>query len=101
MTTAALQRIDDNQLKLTGQLDFYSVPKLWQQLRPLLQKAQPVILDLGSLENTNSAGLAMLIEAMDVVKKSGGTLQLLHPPESLLEIAQMCHVTELIQGSAG
>lgn len=101
MSDAGLQRVSDKEVALTGDLDFFSVPALWKQLMPILKKGQQLTLDLKPVGHINSAGLAMLIEAIDETRKAGGKLRILNPPAPLVDIAQMCNVVELVQEPAG
>lgn len=81
---------------LEGELSFASVPELLGQGLKEFNFSSTVHLDLGGIKHADSAGLALLLEWMDIARRSGGSLSLSQLPESLLDIARMSNVEGLL-----
>jgi len=72
--------------QLTGQLDFSSVARLltangWLQ-------GDQVQIDMSHVEQSNSAGLALLLEWMKIAQQKGLQIKYHNVPEQLLVIAR-------------
>ncbi|MDH5472646.1 MAG: STAS domain-containing protein [Gammaproteobacteria bacterium] len=73
-------------VKLTGRLDFSSVASLLAK-NDWLQGDQLQI-DMADVEQSNSAGLALLLEWMKIAQKKGLQIKYHNVPEQLLVIAR-------------
>jgi phospholipid transport system transporter-binding protein len=93
---ASLSESGDGRWILAGNLDFATVPQVWPALERVLGLGQPVKLSLGQVDHANSAGLVLLIEALDVARRSGSTLSLADIPGDLLDLARMSSCEALI-----
>ena len=96
MSEASLSEAGDGRWALTGNLDFTTVPQVWPALERVLGRGQPVSLSLGRVGHTNSAGLVMLIEALDVAQRAGSSLSLVDIPAELHDLARMSSCEDLI-----
>lgn len=96
MNEASLSESEDGRWVLAGDLDFATVPQVWPALERVLGLGQPIKLSLGQVEHANSAGLVLLIEALDVARRSGSTLSLVDIPGDLLDLARMSSCEALI-----
>ncbi|MCW9012656.1 MAG: STAS domain-containing protein [Gammaproteobacteria bacterium] len=85
MTAAFKQQ--DGQLKLAGVLDFHSVADLLKGDQSWLQGDQ-ISIDLTEITQTNSAGLALLLEWMKMAQQKGLQIKYHSVPEQLLVIAR-------------
>lgn len=96
MTGARL--IDDGggRFSLQGVLDFGTVTALRDQGEPLFQAGGRVRIDLAGVETANSAGLALLVEWLDMARARGASLQLANMPESLTRIAAFSNLQDLL-----
>lgn len=81
---------------LAGELSFASVPGLLDQGLKEFDFASSIQLDLGDIDHADSAGLALLLEWMDIARAAGGSLSLKHIPDSLLDIARMSNLEALL-----
>nr|WP_242482206.1 STAS domain-containing protein [Thiocystis violacea] len=86
---------------MSGVLDFMTVPRLAKEGDVLLKGAQSrgleqVEVDLSGIESANSAGLALLLEWMDMARTRGLRLTYLHLPESLGRIAAVSNLHRLL-----
>ena len=96
MTEVSLSEAGDGRWALSGDLDFTTVPQVWPALEQILGRGQPVRLSLDRVGHTNSAGLVMLIEALDVARRAGSALSLVDIPAELRDLARMSSCEELI-----
>jgi len=96
---AGLERGADGRVRLSGDLDFTTVPVIWPELESLLRDGSAIELSLAGVDHTNSAALAMLIEALAVAKRNGGRLVLADIPAELLDLARMSSCEELVGGA--
>jgi len=51
----------------------------------------PVVIDLGSVTHSNSAGLALMIEWLAEAQRAGRTIRFENIPNSLRQISTVCH----------
>lgn len=83
-------------VRLDGVLDFASVPTLWQELAPLVERRHELTLSLAGVERTNSAGLVLLVEALDHARRHGCRLTFTDLPDDLLALARMSRCEALL-----
>lgn len=96
--SAALEAAGDG-FRIVGALDFDSVPTLYRATDELLARS-PVRLELGAVERADSAGVALLLEWRRQAHRRNVDLTLGHVPESLLRVARLSGVEDLLTGSA-
>ena len=96
MSEASLSEAGDGRWDLAGELTFTTVPQVWPALERVLGRGQPVSLSLGRIGHANSAGLVLLLEALDVARRAGSTLSLIDIPAELLDLARMSSCEDLI-----
>ncbi len=97
--SAAENSANNNTLRLEigGQLDFNSVPQLLAELQPHMeQSAAHITVDLGAVEQANSAALALLVECQVLARGAGSVVEFLNMPDSVGKIAEVCGVSELL-----
>ncbi|QOV87484.1 STAS domain-containing protein [Humisphaera borealis] len=81
-------------LSVRGEIDLHNSPELRTEVLDLLNKQSPkrLILNLGQVPYMDSSAIAVLVESLQKVRKSGGRVLLtdLQPRvKSLLEIARL------------
>lgn len=96
MTGARLIDDGEGRFSLQGVLDFGTVTALRDQGEPLFQAGGQVRIDLAGVETANSAGLALLVEWLDMARARGASLQLANMPESLTRIAAFSNLQDLL-----
>lgn len=94
-----LESAGNNRWLLQGRLDFSTVPVAWRRLAPLLSVSGPLVLSLSGVTGSNSAALAMLLQALERAGSTGCDLQFTDFPADLLALAQMCNCEELLKKS--
>lgn len=98
--TAALQRVRDDRWRIDGDLDFESVVDLRPRLRDALRAGRSIDLDLGGVTRANSAALALLLQWQEDARRDGATLVVRNPPASLLDLARLSNLRDLLSVAA-
>ncbi|MFZ1539148.1 MAG: STAS domain-containing protein [Chromatiaceae bacterium] len=81
---------------LAGVLDFQTVPSLLRDGNRMLAGEGPLDLDLVEVHEANSAGLALLLEWIDLAGRRGRPLRLYNLPESLVDLADLANLGPLL-----
>jgi phospholipid transport system transporter-binding protein len=81
---------------LEGVLDFQSVPSLLSDGNRMLAGEGPLDLDLVAVREANSAGLALLLEWIDLAGRRRRPLRLYNLPESVVNLADLANVGPLL-----
>ena len=89
-----IEAVADNQFRISGDLDFQTVPGVWKSSLSLFGGHQSLTIDLSGVSRSNSAGLGLLVEWMRYAKAQGCTIKFLNLPEQMLQVAQLCGVDE-------
>ncbi len=100
MSLASLQVIDDGQLRLSGELNFDSVPAVWDELQLKIHAGGQLVLSLSGVTHSNSAGLAMLVEALELAREQDVQLRFEAIPESLMDLARMSNIDSFLDSGA-
>lgn len=101
MSEAQLTAAGDSRFELSGTLDFASVPQIWPALDAALRDGATLTLALGGVERANSAGLVLLIEALDVARARGCTLHFSDMPDELRDLAHLSNCDALVGSGEG
>ena len=97
--TVELESAASNRWLLNGRLDFATVPLAWKRLAPLLSVSGPLVLSLEGVTGSNSAALAMLIQALEQANSAGCSLKFVGFPPDLMALAKMCNCDDLLVGA--
>jgi phospholipid transport system transporter-binding protein len=87
-----------NHWLLSGSLNLASVPVLWEQVASLISVAGPLTISLKGVEQSSSAGLAVLLQALQVARSHDCDLKFEHIPDDLAALAQVSNVLSLLSG---
>jgi phospholipid transport system transporter-binding protein len=96
MKSARIVAVADGRFRVEGVLDFSTVGHLFAEGRRLFSAGGPLDVDLGEVVQTNSAGLALLLEWLDLARRSNVSLRFRNLPESLARIAELTNLTTLL-----
>ncbi len=96
MSRATLDCTDDGRLAVRGEFGFTTASDLLAQGRTRLDSGRDQVIDLSGVTGSDSAGLALMLEWMDQFRAAGRQLHFLNVPESLLEIARVSNLAELL-----
>jgi phospholipid transport system transporter-binding protein len=79
-----------------GVLDFESVAPLVAESRRLFVGKKRLEVDLRGVRAANSAGLALLLEWLDLARRNGVSLRFQNLPESLARLAALTNLTGML-----
>ena len=96
MTRAVLSDAGNGRWRIEGELDFSTVPAVWDQLELLIEQRHELVLSLGGVQRTNSAALALLVEALDQARRHGCRLRLEEVPGDLVDLARMSRCEQFL-----
>lgn len=83
---AELSMLDDS-INVSGVLNFDTVPMLMKQAEQLFKSQNTVNVDLTNVSDSNSAGLALLLEMVRVTKSQNKTINFKNLPEQICIVA--------------
>ena len=103
---ARLTAPDPERLVLAGVLDFDTVARLAVEGDVLLRTAAArgqtsLVIDLAAVERANSAGLALLLEWLEMARARGLSLSYAHLPDSLRRLAAVSNLNDLLPPANG
>ena len=85
-----------SQWLLSGSLDLASIQLLSEQLANLISVAGPLTISLKAVEQSSSAGLAALLQALQVARQNDCNLSFEDIPDDLAALARMSNVLPLL-----
>lgn len=89
----------DNQIMVSGELNFMTVTNLWNECLPLLQKTTELHFDLSKVTAANSAALALLLEWQKTAATFKKNIFFYNVPDTLLSIAMMTGIDKILKFS--
>jgi len=81
---------------VSGVLDFTSASEALESVSSFIRGNSALDIDLAGVVESNSAGLALLIEWLAVARREGHSVTFHHIPDSLRQLAGVCQVDGLI-----
>lgn len=96
MNERLLVKKDHNHFLVNGDLGFESVPKVLKESYRLFENGSDIVIDLAGIGRADSAGLALLLEWLDIAKKNNRSIEFKNIPEQLLAIARTSGIDHII-----
>jgi phospholipid transport system transporter-binding protein len=96
MIDARLIPCGEGRYSLEGALDFATVPRIVASGSALFRRDAVVEIDLADVETANSAGLALLLEWLDIARARGAHLTYRNLPDSLARIAAVSNLASIL-----
>ena len=96
MTEATLQEGDNGRMEIHGDLNFVSVPVLWQQCCTQLPRYSQLEIDLSQVQRSDSAGLALLIECLRQARQTGKSIRFFNMPTQMLAMARVSCLDQVL-----
>jgi phospholipid transport system transporter-binding protein len=96
MKEARLTPLGEGCYALEGVLDFSTVNRIAVSGIALFKRDASVEIDLAGVESANSAGLALLLEWLDVARARGARVTYRNLPDSLVRIAAVSNLAALL-----
>ena len=84
------------QIDLCGEFNFDTVPALYTELLPKIQRGLMTTVNLDKVTASNSAGLGLLLSLLSAARAKGHTLSLMNLPPAILAIAKVTGVSHLL-----
>ena len=94
---ASLRVGQAGQASIAGVVDFTSVPALWAELARLIDRNAALSVSLGEVTSSNSAALALLLEASEYAAARQHTLVFTGLPQGLVDLANLSNVMSLLE----
>ena len=91
---ADIEQVETGHFKMTGTLDFETVPVILQKSLALFSASESLDIDFSAITRSNSAGLALLIEWIRNARANNQPIAFHHLPVQMQEIAKLCGVDE-------
>lgn len=92
-----LQPADGGQVcRLTGPLDFSTVPDLARELSDLFAQHRRLAVDLSGVTRVDSAAMALLLEMRRLAGEANINLSLQHVPAALRNLIHICELDTIL-----
>lgn len=92
-----LQPADDGQVcRLTGPLDFSTVPDLARELSHMFAQHRRMAVDLSGVTRVDSAAMALLLEMRRLAGDANSDLSLQHIPAALRNLIRICELDPIL-----
>lgn len=97
MSQPVLEKINDQQYALSGELTMQNVSQVSRDTKPLLAAMSgEVTINLSRIARADSAGLALLIDWLRIARQQNVTLRFEQLPDQLLQIARVCELHSVL-----
>lgn len=95
--SATIERQSDGLYRISGELDFDSVPLVLAESRTLFGKDQMDLhIDFSGMQRGNSAALGLMLEWVNIARRQNRQIRFSNVPEELLVIAQVSDLDSLL-----
>jgi phospholipid transport system transporter-binding protein len=93
-----LQRKNANTYCLLGELNFETVPVLWQQSQKAFQIREQSLIsfDLGGVTQSDSSGVALLLAWMRSFRQRSQAIEFIHFPSQMLAIIRLAGLETIL-----
>lgn len=88
--------LEGDRSRVNGTLHFTTVTKLLETGSEAIGNGRAAVIDLAGVKDSDSSGLALLIEWLSVAKAAGRTLRYENMPVQLQQLARLSDVEELL-----
>jgi len=93
-TNVSLEQVAEGRFKVSGVLNFDTVPAVWQKSQSMFRGCDSLTIDFADVTHSTSAGLALLTEWMRFARANRQEIAFNHIPTQMQEIARVCGVDE-------
>jgi phospholipid transport system transporter-binding protein len=97
--TTRFEVLEGARSRVCGTLHFTTVTKLLDGGSEAIANGRAAVIDLSGVKDSDSSGLALLIEWLSVAKAAGRTLRYENIPIQLQQLARLSDVEELLISS--
>lgn len=97
---AKLESLGNGRFRVSGVLNAATVGEVLEQSRDRFVNATDLEIDLAGVSESDSAGLALLIEWLRLARKGGRAVHYQNAPEQITALARISEVEDLLFGGA-
>jgi phospholipid transport system transporter-binding protein len=97
LAQASIESVAAGELAVSGELVFASAAELLQRGDKMIAGESPLTIDLAAVGDCDSAGLALLLEWLDLGRQRDIVIRYRNTPAALLGIARLSNVVDLIK----
>lgn len=94
----SLADLGAGRFELSGDMSFETAEQILQSSVKLFRQQESVAVDLGAVQKTDSAGLALLLEWLAQAQRKGTALRFENVPAKLHAIAETAEVDDFLTG---
>ena len=96
MSETRIELKGDGLYLLLGELSFNTVPTIAASFAKIVNNTEKVVLDLQGVTRTDSAGLALLIDWMRLVRHKDKKIIFKNIPEQMLAVAKVSDLDDIL-----
>ncbi len=96
MTDTTQNKVADNKIRLTGALNFDTVPALWRSLSLTLPSMPSIEIDLADVGYCDSGGVALLLECTRLARAEKKLIRFTNMSAQLLALARATAVDGIL-----
>ena len=96
MSAASLTQPEPGRVEVHGELSFDTVPALVEPMRKILAERDHVAVDLAAVSRGDSAGVALLVEWMNLAERLQKSIAFLNIPQQMLSIARVSSLDQML-----
>lgn len=86
------------QITIEGELNMQTVPEVSKQLSEIMAQSDndALVFDLSGISRSDSAGVALLVEALQIAKMSQRSVTFSHLPQQMKDIAGVSGLLDIL-----
>jgi phospholipid transport system transporter-binding protein len=96
LSRARLESLGEGRFRVSGVLDATTAAEVLEESESRFMQAPKIDVDLGGVGESDSAGLALLIEWLRIAKQSGKEIHFANVPAQIEALARISEVEDLI-----
>ena len=93
---ADIQQGNNGRLAISGDLNFDSVADLWRNCHDRFSDREVLDIDLGGVQRSDSAGVALLVACLRQAHHSGKTVRFFNMPAQMLTLARVSSLDQML-----
>ena len=93
---ASTVSFDSGVCNVSGVLDFTTANDALESVQKLIKDNESLEINLAGVTQSNSAGLALMIEWLAIARRENHSVSFSHVPDGLRQLAGVCQVDGLI-----
>lgn len=95
-STATLESLSDGRFRVSGVLDASTVTRVLSESEEKFRGLPRVDVDLSAVTESDSSGLALLLEWLRLARKAGQKIHFDDVPEQIMALARISEVDDLL-----